>query len=774
MTKRNLPVILLRGIVLLPHNILKLEFDNEINSSVIDIAHEFHDDEILVITPSDVLEETIVKEKLPQIGVVAKITKRIELPNGNIRLDLKGLRRVAVKEYLNLGSPDEMLESIVTELTKIDIDLEEEQVLIRKIIRELEICVKTIPYFSNSILSMVSEVTKLDKLTDVIAVNLIALPERLMDYLVVLDPIKRSEMILEDIYRENQMFQIERSLDSRVKKEIDHSQKEYLLREKIKLIKEELGDVSAKENEVDELRDKIEKLKCDEKIKSRLKVELRRFENSSSTSPEVNVVRNYIEWLLDLPWKIQTKDNTNLKKVRLELDKTHYGLETVKDRIIEYLAVKQMSKSLRGPILCLVGPPGVGKTSLAFSIAKSINRNFVKISVGGVSDEAEIKGHRRTYVGANPGRIISSMKKAKSNNPVFLIDEIDKMTKDYKGDPASALLDILDPEQNKYFSDNYIEEEFDLSNVMFILTANYIEDIPAALKDRLEIIDLNGYTEYEKLDIAKKHLLPKIVKEHGLDKDYVKFSDDIIFEIIRNYTKEAGVRELERKLTAIIRKIVTQMVINKISINKIIIDDKVLTKYLGNKRYQYNKIDKKSDVGVVNGLAYTIYGGDTLPIEVNFYQGKGELVLTGSLGEVMKESASIALSYIKANYKYFKIDYTKLIENNIHIHVPEGAIKKDGPSAGIALTLALVSALTNMKIPNNIALTGEITLRGTVLPIGGLKEKSIGALRSGIKTIFIPADNKTDLDEIPKEVTDSINFILVKNFKDIIKELTKK
>jgi len=769
MTKINLPVILLRGIVLLPHSILKLEFDNGINNSILDIAHEFHNDEVLVISPTDILEEIITKDTLPNIGVVAKIGNRIELPNGNVRLDVKGLRRVQIVEYLNIAAQDEILESIVTEILKTEI--QDEQVLIRKLIKELEICIKTIPYFSNSILSLIRESKTLNKLTDLIATHLISQPEKRMEYLLTLDPSIRFEMLLEDLYKEKQMFQIDRNLDLKVKKEIDSTQKEFLLREKIKLIKEELGDSSAKETEVDELRNRIASLECNDKIKTRLETELRRFENSVSTSPEVNILRTYMEWLLELPWEIETEDNKNLKKVREELDKTHYGLDSVKDRIVEYLAVKQKTNSLRGPILCLVGPPGVGKTSLAYSIANSIGRNFVKISVGGVNDEAEIMGHRRTYVGANPGRIISSMKKAKSNNPVFLIDEVDKMTKDYKGDPASALLEILDPEQNKYFSDNYIEEEFDLSNVMFVLTANYIDDIPIPLKDRLEIIDLTGYTEYEKLDIAKKHLLPKICLEHGIDVNFVEFKDEIILEIIRNYTKEAGVRELERKLTTIIRKIVTQIVVNKIKANKVNIDNKALEKYLGNKKFQYNKINSKKQIGVVNGLAYTIYGGDTLPIEVNYYQGTGKLVLTGSLGEVMKESASIALSYIKANSKDFKIDVKKLKENDIHVHVPEGAIKKDGPSAGVAVTLALVSALTNKKIPNDIALTGEITLRGNILPVGGLKEKSVGALRSGVKKIFIPVDNNSDLNEIPDEVKESIEFIQIKDFKEVLNML---
>ena len=487
-------------------------------------------------------------------------------------------------------------------------------------------------------------------------------------------------------------------------------------------------------------------------------------------SPEVDIIRNYIDTLLKLPWENYTIDNDDLDDVKNKLDETHSGLEEVKTRIIEYLAVKQMTNSLRGPIICLVGPPGVGKTTLAFSIAKAMNRNFVKISVGGITDEAELIGHRRTYIGANPGRIISSLTKAKSSNPVFLIDEIDKMLRNYKGDPASVLLGILDPEQNKYFSDNYIELEYDLSKIMFIATANYLEDIPEALRDRLEIVNLSGYTEYEKLDIVKTCLLPRICREHGINYKGIEIKDEIILQIIREYTKEAGVRELDRILSTIIRKIVTTLAQKRITINKIIIDHKKIVEYLKEAKYPKNpKI--KNEIGVVNGLAYTMYGGDVLKIEVNYYKGKGNLILTGSLGEVMKESATIALSYIKANAKYFDINYQMLLENDIHIHVPEGAIKKDGPSAGISLTTAILSSLKNIKIPSDIAFTGEITLRGNVLAIGGLKEKSIGAHRNKIKKIFIPEENIRDLNKIPDYVKNDIIYIPVKNYKEIFKKL---
>ena len=760
MKKYNLPVILLKGIVLLPQNTLKLEFDSKnTDNNVIDMSLLFHDNYILVVSEYN-------SHNLPKIGILSKIENNLVLPNGNTRVDIKGLRRVNIVEFLNLNKAKEPLESIVSEIEVEKVDKEE--IIVNKLVKEIKNYVKNIPYISNSMVSLIEKEKSLDKFTDIVVPTLINNKERILEYLNEISPLIRGEMLLKDIYQEKEMFQIERKIDMKIRKEMDDSQREYLLKEKIKLLKEELGESSNKDSDVEKLKRRIEKIDCPKKVKERLNFELNRYETGSSMSPEVNVIRDYIEWLLDLPWNIYTEDNNDLKSVRNFLDKSHYGLEEVKQRIIEYLAVKQMSKNNNSPIICLVGPPGVGKTSLAFSIAEAMQRNFVKISVNGIKDESEILGHRKTYVGASPGRIISSLKKAKSSNPLFLIDEIDKMSNEYHNDPVSSLLGVLDPEQNKYFSDNYIEEDFDLSHVLFILTANYIENIPEALRDRLEIINISGYTEFEKLDIATKHLLPKIIKEKGLNEDFININNDTILKIIRNYTKESGVRELERQLDKLVRKIVTQIVMNNIKINKININDKVLEKYLGKEKYKFNT-KAKSQVGVVNGLAYTIYGGDTLPIEVNYFKGKGNLILTGSLGEVMKESASIALNYLKSNYKFYQINYDELINNDIHVHVPEGAIKKDGPSAGIALTLAILSALTKTKIPNTLALTGEITLRGHVLAIGGLKEKSIGALRSGIKKIIIPHDNAKDLEELPKEVKNSVEFIKVKNFKEVYK-----
>lgn len=767
MVKSDLPVILLRGIVLLPNNELRLEFDNDESKNIIDLAQVFHENHLLVVSSNDPLEESPDKKELPKKGVISEITRKIELPNGNIRVVIKGIERAEVFEYLNLNKSTEVLEAIVSSTPEEGIEEKIETVMVRKIYRELESYIKQVPYMSNSILGIIEPIKKLSIMTDLIVPHLPVELSRQLAYLEEEKVMKRAEMILEDIYQEQELFDIEKKIDQKVKKRLDNSQKDYLLHEKINVIKEELGEHSIKEDEVNSLRKNAEKLEAPKAIKERIEKEIHYYDSIPSMSPEITMIRTYIDWLLELPWNKETEDNHNLKEVKDELNASHYGLEQVKMRIIEYLAVKERTNELKSPIICLVGPPGVGKTTLALSIAHAMHRNFVKISVGGVSDEADIFGHRRTYVGANPGRIISSLKKAQSNNPVFLIDEIDKMRKDIKGDPSSALLEVLDSEQNAFFTDHYIEEEVDLSKVMFIATANYIENIPEPLLDRLEIIELSSYTEFEKIDIAKKHLLPKICKLHGIDSENVHFTEEGILSIIRYYTKEAGVRELERQLSNIIRKIVTSLVLNNIKMKKLNITGKNIQKYLGKRKYSYISLENDYQIGVVTGLAYTAFGGDTLSIEVNHYDGSGNLVLTGSLGDVMKESAKIALSYIKANHRQFKIGYTLLNTRDIHIHVPEGAIPKDGPSAGITLTTALISALTERQVDKNIAMTGEITLRGTVLPIGGLKEKSIGAHRNGIKKIIIPYDNLKDVDEIPIEVKNEITFIPVKDYKEV-------
>lgn len=770
--KKDLPVILLKGIILLPNNELKFEIDGETSRNIIDIAEMFHNNKILVVSQFNPLEEAPKISELPKIGVIAKITHKMELPNGKIRMILKAQTRARIYEYLNSKIDSGILEAIISELEPNEIDESENELLIKKLTKEIENYIRKVPYMSNSFVNEMNNCKSLDKMTDIIAPNLPIEFSRLVMYLTEISSVVRMEMILEDIYKEIEMVNIENELDMKVRLELEQNQREYLLKEKIKHMKEELGEAPLKETELDEIKDKISKLELTPSMKQKVEKEIRKYETLPITSPELSMCKSYIDWIIDLPWNNFTKDNDDLKKARNILDESHFGLEEVKLRIIEYLAVKQTTNSLKGPIICLVGPPGVGKTSLASSIAKAVNRNFVKISVGGIHDEAEIRGHRKTYLGANPGRIITGMKKAKSSNPVFLIDEIDKITADIKGDPASALLEILDPSQNKNFSDNFIEEDYDLSNVMFVATANHVENIPEALKDRLEIVELSGYTELEKIDIAKKYLIPKICEEHGIVKQSIFFEEDAIIEIIRSYTREAGVRELERQISKIVRKIVTSIVTTKIKVGKLNITKDNLSKYLGLPKYHLIS-NNENVVGVVNGLAYTNYGGDTIQIEVNHYKGTGKLELTGSLGEVMKESASIALSYIKANYDKFNINYDEIINSDIHIHVPEGAVPKDGPSAGLALTTALISSFTNLKVSSKIAMTGEITLRGLALPIGGLKEKSIGANRKDIETVFIPFGNIGDLEIIPDEIKNKITFIPIKDYIEIYNYLRK-
>ncbi len=770
--KKDLPVILLKGIILLPNNELKFEIDGETSRNIIDIAEMFHNNKILVVSQFNPLEEAPKISELPKIGVIAKITHKMELPNGKIRMILKAQTRARIYEYLNSKIDSGILEAIISELEPNEIDESENELLIKKLTKEIENYIRKVPYMSNSFVNEMNNCKSLDKMTDIIAPNLPIEFSRLVMYLTEISSVVRMEMILEDIYKEIEMVNIENELDMKVRLELEQNQREYLLKEKIKHMKEELGEAPLKETELDEIKDKISKLELTPSMKQKVEKEIRKYETLPITSPELSMCKSYIDWIIDLPWNNFTKDNDDLKKARNILDESHFGLEEVKLRIIEYLAVKQTTNSLKGPIICLVGPPGVGKTSLASSIAKAVNRNFVKISVGGIHDEAEIRGHRKTYLGANPGRIITGMKKAKSSNPVFLIDEIDKITADIKGDPASALLEVLDPSQNKNFSDNFIEEDYDLSNVMFVATANHVENIPEALKDRLEIVELSGYTELEKIDIAKKYLIPKICEEHGIVKQSIFFEEDAIIEIIRSYTREAGVRELERQISKIVRKIVTSIVTTKIKVGKLNITKDNLNKYLGLPKYHLIS-NNENVVGVVNGLAYTNYGGDTIQIEVNHYKGTGKLELTGSLGEVMKESASIALSYIKANYDKFNINYDEIINSDIHIHVPEGAVPKDGPSAGLALTTALISSFTNLKVSSKIAMTGEITLRGLALPIGGLKEKSIGAKRKDIETVFIPFGNIGDLEIIPDEIKNKITFIPIKDYIEIYNYLRK-
>lgn len=759
----NLPVIILKGLVLLPNNEIRLEFGDDTSKSLIELSTIFHDNNILVCNCFNSNNTDI--SNLKKIGVLGIIKNKIVLPSGNTRVTIEGIRRVNVLEYIKV---DELIEASLTEIND-NIESDYITAITRKIKYELKKCIDSVATISNGVLSRIDNINSLSNMIDIIVNYMPLKKDRICEYANELDLIKRSEMLIYDIYKEKELYEIEKSLDTKVKKVIDNNQKEYILKEKLKVIKEEIGDYSYKTEEINKLRNKLESIDAPNNIKDKINKEINRLESIPEISPDISSIRSYIDALINIPWGKYTTDISDLNLISDKLNSTHFGLDEVKERIIEYLAVKRNNPNINSPIICLVGPPGVGKTSLSNTIARSINRKFIKISVAGITDEAEILGHMRSYVNATYGKIISSLIKAKVMNPVILIDEVDKMPKTYKGDPISVLLSILDSNQNSTFVDNYIDEEVDLSKVLFILTANSINDIPTPLLDRLEIIKIDGYSEYEKLDIARNYLVPNILKEHNID---ININDDIILNIIRNYTMESGVRSLERNISKICRKVVTSVLKDNISINNIKIDSTNLSDYLGKARnIKSNRL--VSQVGVVNGLSCTSYGGDILPIEVNYYKGKGKLILTGLLGNVIKESASIALSYIKANYKKFNIRYEDLINNDIHIHIPSGSVSKEGPSAGVALTSSIISAFSHMKIDSHIAMTGEITLRGNILPVGGIKEKCVGALINNITTMFIPYDNIDSLDEVPDDVKDKIDFIPVKNYMDIYRELEK-
>ena len=577
---------------------------------------------------------------------------------------------------------------------------------------------------------------------------------------------KRLLLVLGSMEEEKVINELEEKINLKVKESIDENQKEYYLREKLRAIKEELGDAPNREDDTDYIREEIKSKPYPQYIKDKVEEELRRYDMMPAASSEANVVRTYIDWIMKTPWYQETEDVQDINEVERILEEDHFGLEKPKERIVEHLAVKQMTQSLNAPIICLVGPPGVGKTSISKSIARALGRKFVKASLGGVKDEAEVRGHRRTYLGSMPGRIIQGMKKAGVINPVFLLDEIDKMSSDYKGDPTSAMLEVLDPEQNQFFSDNYLEEPYDLSKVLFIATANDLSSIPAPLRDRLEIIEISSYTEQEKLQIAKRHLLKKELELHGLREDQLIIPDETMMFIIRHYTREAGVRQLERLIAQVCRKSVLKIL--KDPTLAITLQKDALEDYLGKAPFEHTKKLEKPQVGVVTGMAYTQYGGDILPIEVNHFNGSGKFIITGQLGDVMKESASIALDYMKANREKYGLEDIAFDKEDIHIHVPEGAVKKDGPSAGVTLTTAILSAFSNRPVRDDVAMTGEITLRGQVLPIGGLKEKSISAHRSGIRTIIIPKDNAKDIDDIPESVQKDLDIVLADHIDTVL------
>ena len=763
---KKLLVLVVNDMVIFPNNEVRIEYDNNYDKQMVDIVDLIDDNLMIIVNPID--ENDVSITSFPKYGVLGRLKLKMNVPNGKTRIVIEGLDRVEISSLVEDGYHFRADYKEVEEFP----ETEEAKNYFNIVVKSLENYVTKVPYMSNAIMSQLNGIDTLNDLCDLVVSFLPIKYEDKKKYITTINPIERAKYLIKDMNKDLKFIELEQRIENEVERELDKTQKEYFLREKIKLMQKEIGDTNNKDTDVERLSKKAAKLKCNGKVKEKIKRELDRFESLNSNSPELGIIREYLDWMINLPWNNYTKDTDDLAKVKSILDSSHYALDDVKDRVLEYLAVKQNTNNLRSPILCLVGPPGVGKTSLALSIAKSLNRKSAKISVGGINDEAEIVGHRRTYIGANPGRIIQGIRKAGTANPVFIIDEIDKMTKDIKGDPASSLLEVLDPEQNSKFSDHYIEEEFDLSKVMFIATANYVEQIPYELRDRLEIINISSYTEYEKLDIAKKHLIPKQLEEHGLTPLQVQVSDEAIMTLIRNYTKEAGVRELERVIATLFRKIVKKLLLN----NDVIfynVDNNILEEFLGKKKYFYMENDKEDEIGVVNGMAYTVFGGDILPIEATLFKGKGNLILTGSLGDVMQESCHIALDYVKANAKTFKIDSKIIEESDIHIHVPEGAVNKDGPSAGVTITTTLISLLKKKCVNKEIAMTGEITLRGRVLGIGGLKEKVIGAHRANIKKVFIPKENEKDLDEIPEEIRKDIKFYMVSNYKDIYKKIFK-
>lgn len=767
MIKTKLPVIVLRNLVLLPHGEIKLEISNADDKNIIDNSIKYHDNYVILVSAKGLINENIELTELPNVGIIGKITSNFELPNNHIRINIEGINRANIFNYID--NKNSNLEAVIGPISIDEIDKDEEEANLRLLKREFAGYISISPNISNNIIIKLNEETNLDKLTDKIA-NMIPFNfENKNKYIYEFNSVKRSDMLIKQIAEEKNISYIERKIEEKVKRELDKSQQEFILKEKIKAIKEELGETDNKDEEISDLKNQIENLNAPSNIKEKLLKEVNKYEMMSLVSPELSIVKNYIDTVLSLPFGIYTKDLKNIQKIEEELDKTHHGLKDVKNRILEYIAVKELTNDIKSPIICLVGPPGVGKTSLAYSISQALHRNFVKISVGGVNDEAEIIGHRRTYIGSKPGRIIEGLIKAKSSNPVFLIDEIDKMTKDIKGDPSSCLLEVLDPEQNSTFYDNYIEEAFDLSKVMFILTANSLLDIPYALRDRLEIINLTSYTTFEKLDIVKNYMFSKLLKEHGLTKNNLIIDDETINFIIKHYTKEAGVRELERVLSSLMRKIAKEIITGS-KRKKFVLNEEDVIRLLGNIKY----VDISTTInnpGVVNGLAYTDLGGSILPIEVSHYKGKGNVNMTGSLGNVMKESAQISIGYIKNNYKEFGVDIKKLNDDDIHINALHAGIPKDGPSAGITLVTAILSSFLNKKIDNKIGMTGEITLNGNILGIGGLREKSIAAYNSGIKKIFIPKENESDISEIPKEVLDSLEIVFVSNYSEIFNNL---
>ncbi len=759
----GLPAIAVRGIIPIPNNEFRIEIGREISLKALEACEKKFNNQVILLIQKDHLVTDVTKDDVQKIGVKAEVTLKLKLPNNNYKVKFNILSRVEIVDFIET-SPYFMVET--KDYKTVGVDETEEEALMRTIVSEVTKNSQAVLNNPDDVVKAASSGSTCEQIADIIAYHLKSTSVDKYRYLSEQSLRKRMEFILEDIAREKQIGDIENKINQEVKKSIDESQKEYYLREKMKAIQNELGDKARQDEEIEELRKKILEAKMPEKIEKKALDELKRYSNTSYQMAESPIIKQYLDFMIALPWHETTEDEKDIEKVSKTLDKNHYGLDKVKERILEYLSVKIMMDRNPRTILCLVGPPGVGKTSLAKSISEALGRKFIKQSLGGVSDEAEIRGHRRTYIGALPGRILKGMKDAKTINPVFLLDEIDKMKSNYRGDPASAMLEVLDPEQNSHFSDNYLEEEYDLSQVMFITTANDLSEIPGPLRDRMEIIELSSYTEYEKFNIAKEHLISRNLEAHGLKPEMLNITDEALKYTISGWTREAGVRELDRMIGTICRKSVKKILVEKVPTVNVTKDN--LEDFLGKVRFFNNQNREEDQVGIVTGLAYTTFGGDTLDIEVTYYKGKGGLVLTGKLGDVMKESCMAALSYVKSHAGEYDIDPQIFTDNDIHVHVPEGAVPKDGPSAGVTITTAIVSALTGRRVSSHLGMTGEVTLRGAVLPIGGLKEKAIAAKRSGLTTILIPKENERDIDDIPEEVRNCLTIIPVTNVKEVL------
>ncbi|SHI89231.1 ATP-dependent proteinase. Serine peptidase. MEROPS family S16 [Geosporobacter subterraneus DSM 17957] len=762
--KYELPLIPLRGLSVFPYMVLHFDVGREKSINALEEAM-INDQMIFLTTQKEAETDIPTEEDFYKVGTISKIKQMLKLPGDAIRVLVEGISRAKIIE---LTQEEPFFKAkLVEDHYEGEIEADKEmEALMRTVMDAFENYISVSNRISPEVLISVSSIEEPGRLADVIASHMILKIEQKQEILEAFDPKDRLEVLYKILLREIEILEIEKEINVRVKKQINKLQKEYYLKEQLKAIQEELGEEGGVHDEAEEYRERIRKAKMPKKVEEKVEKEIDRLFRLAPGSAEGGVIRTYVDWILDLPWNKQTKDRLDIKQAKVILDEDHYGLKSVKERILEYLAIRQLSQNMKGPILCLVGPPGVGKTSIAKSIARSLNRNFVRMSLGGVRDEAEIRGHRRTYVGAIPGRIIACIKEGGSKNPVFLFDEIDKLSHDFRGDPASALLEVLDPEQNKEFTDHYLEVPFDLSKVMFITTANSLGTIPRPLLDRMEVIEISGYTEEEKLKIGERYLVPKQIKEHGLKPENLQISEQGLRDVINYYTRESGVRNLERQIATLCRKSAKRIVEDNLKMIRI--HPKNLSQYLGIPRFRYEKIHEDHEVGIATGLAWTRVGGDTLSIEVTTMKGNGKLVLTGQLGDVMKESARAGISYIRSKMEDLKITEDFYQTLDIHIHIPEGAIPKDGPSAGITMATAVISALTGLAVNKNVAMTGEITLRGRVLPIGGVKEKVLAANRAGITKVLLPIENKKDVEEIPDNVKKKLELVFVSNMDEVL------